>query len=187
MNDELGAHMLQDALRSLQQLKSLADRAVAQIEESQRTAQLDSGSNSVTMLMKHLGGNMRSRWTDFLTADGEKPDRRRDSEFEHAPGSSDAQVLAMWEEGWQCAFAGVAALRPEDLLRQVRIRGEVHTVVQALHRQLTHTAYHVGQMVMLAKHLGSDRWRTLSIPRGQSEAFNDITRQRAKGSGDRSD
>lgn len=186
MNEELGTHMLQEALRNFQQLKSLADRAIAQIDEAQRTTKLDDESNSIAILMKHLGGNMRSRWTDFLTADGEKPDRHRDAEFEHAPGSSDAPALAIWEEGWRCAFTGVTALQAGDLMREVRIRGEAHTVVQALHRQLTHTAYHVGQIVMLAKHLGWDRWRTLSIPRGQSDAFNDTMRQRTTGARDRS-
>lgn len=187
MNEDLGAHILQDTLRNLQQLKSLADRAIAQIDEGQRTTKLDAESNSIAILMKHLGGNMRSRWTDFLTTDGEKPDRHRDAEFEHAPGSSDAQALAIWEEGWRCAFDGVTALQAEDLLRQVRIRGEAHTVVQAIHRQMTHTAYHVGQIVMLAKHVGSDRWRTLSIPRGQSDAFNDTMRQQTTGGRDRSE
>ena len=182
MNDDLGVHVLQDVLRSLEQLKSLAERAVAQVDERRLADTLDAESNSIAVLMKHLGGNMRSRWTDFLTSDGEKPDRRRDTEFEQGPETTKASVTAIWEDGWRAAFDGVAALQPGDLQRRVRIRGEIHTVVQALHRQMTHTAYHVGQIVLLAKHLRSDEWRTLSIPRGQSEEFNEaMQRQAARG------
>jgi hypothetical protein len=121
--------------------------------------------------MKHMAGNMRSRWTDFLTSDGEKPDRRRDSEF-LLEGEDRRAVEESWEEGWRRVFAAVEPLGAEDLMRTVTIRGEPHTVVMAINRQLSHYAQHTGQIVFLAKHLKSSAWETLSIPRGQSESFN---------------
>lgn len=187
MNEDLGVQVLQDVLRSFRQVKSLAERAIEQVAERQLVATLDAESNSMAVLMKHLGGNMRSRWSDFLTSDGEKPDRRRDTEFEQGPETTKASVTAIWEDGWRSAFDGIAALHPDDLQRRVRIRGEIHTVVQALHRQLTHTAYHVGQIVLLAKHLRSDEWRSLTIPRGKSQEFNDAMQRNAAAHGERPD
>lgn len=179
MDNDLGSQLLQDAEHNFRQLKKLADGAIAQIDDDQFLARIDPESNSIALLMKHLGGNMRSRWTDFLTSDGEKPDRHRDAEFEQGPDATLALVTSLWEEGWMCAFTAMAALVPADLLQRVRIRGESHTVVQALNRQLTHTAYHVGQIVLLAKHLRSADWRSLSIPRGQSQEFNEAMRRKA--------
>ena len=122
--------------------------------------------------MKHMAGNMRSRWTDFLTTDGEKPDRNRDSEFETEDSDTAASIRDRWEDGWSRVFAAIESLQPEDLLRTVTVRGEKHTVLQAITRQLTHYASHVGQIVFLAKHLTGDRWQTLSIPRGKSREFD---------------
>ena len=159
---------LQDALRQLQKLKSQADKALAQIQDEHLFAVLDPDANSIAVIMKHMAGNMRSRWTDFLTSDGEKPDRDRDREFELAAGETRAGVVSLWEEGWRRVFDAVSALSAEDLQRTVRVRGEAHSVVEAINRQMTHYAAHVGQIVLLAKHYAGPRWQSLSIPRGQS-------------------
>jgi hypothetical protein len=128
-------------------------------------------SNSVAVIFKHVAGNLRSRWTDFLTTDGEKPDREREREFD-ASGEDRAAVLARWEQGWSVLFETLDGLEPADLLRTVTIRREPHTVIEAVSRQLSHYAYHAGQVVFLAKHLKSEGWRYLSIPPGESERFN---------------
>ncbi|HSF03056.1 MAG TPA: DUF1572 family protein, partial [Solirubrobacterales bacterium] len=129
-------------------------------------------ANSIAVIMKHVGGNLRSRWTDFLTTDGEKPDRDRDSEFETGAADTRASISARWEEGWRLQFSAIQGLSPADLSRTVAIRGEPHTVLQAIQRQLTHYAYHVGQIVFLARHFAGPRWRSLSIPRGRSKDFD---------------
>lgn len=160
-----------DALAVLRQYKGMAEKAIAQLDDAQLTAALDPEMNSVALIVKHMAGNMRSRWTDFLTTDGEKPDRRRDGEFE-APPATRAEVLAMWEEGWRICFGALEPLTDADMAREVYIRGERHSVMQAIHRQVAHYACHVGQIVFLAKHLKSEAWETLSIPRGRSEEYN---------------
>ncbi len=165
--DDTATAWLADALRELRKYRTMAERAVAQIPEERWFARLDPDSNSLATLMKHMAGNMRSRWTDFLTTDGEKPDRRRDAEFEDEDDTP-ATIRARWEDGWSRAFAAIEPLRSADLLRTVTIRGEPHTVQQAIQRQLTHYAYHVGQLVLLAKHLAGPSFRSLSIPRGKS-------------------
>jgi hypothetical protein len=165
-------HYLDDALRQLRKLKIQAERAIAQIDDEQFTAALDPEANSIAVIMKHMAGNMRSRWTDFLTSDGEKPDRERDREFELAGGDTRAGVLSAWEDGWARLFGAIGSLSPEDLGKTVRIRGEAHSVVEAINRQTMHYAGHVGQIVLLAKHYAGPRWRTLSIPRGKSKAFD---------------
>ena len=180
MHSNLAAHYLADVAETLRKHKALSDRAVAELSDGDLFATIDEESNSVAVLMKHMGGNLRSRWTDFLTTDGEKPDRHRDAEFLIEPGTTKETVLAWWEEGWQTLFASLEALTPADLDRRVTIRGEPHTVVQAVDRGLAHCAYHVGQIVFLAKHLRSTRWQSLSIPRGKSEEFN-ATMKRYKG------
>ncbi len=172
MHEDLGQHFIADALKVFRNYKGLGERAMAQLADEQLFIAPDAESNSVAVVVKHLGGNMRSRWTDFLTTDGEKPDRDRDSEFVVDDGTTRAEVMRWWEEGWRVVFEAVEPLRPEDLLRRVTIRGEPHTVVEAINRQLTHYAYHVGQIVFLAKHLRSSEWETLSIARGASEKFN---------------
>jgi len=159
---------LEDSLELLRYYKKLAERAMDQVTDEQLYLTLDEEANSIGIVVKHIVGNMRSRWTDFLTTDGEKPDRDRDAEFVVAPGTTREALLARWEEGWRCALAALAALTPEDLAKTVYVRGEPHSVPRAIHRQLTHHAYHVGQIVMLAKHLAGPRWRTLSVPRATS-------------------
>ncbi|HEY9285622.1 MAG TPA: DUF1572 family protein [Pyrinomonadaceae bacterium] len=180
MEEDLGRHYLADALKIFRSNKQLAERAMEQLSDDELFAAPDAESNSVAVIVKHLAGNMRSRWTDFLTTDGEKPDRDRDSEFVLDGRTSRADVLRWWEEGWRVVFAAVEGLRPEDLLRRVPIRGEPHTVVEAINRQLSHYAQHVGQIIFLAKHLRSSDWQTLSIARGQSGKFNESMRGRGE-------
>jgi len=172
MNEILAAHFLEDALAVLRQYKQLGESAMAQMSDAELLATIDAEANSVAVIVKHLAGNMRSRWTNFLTTDGEKPDRQRDAEFIVSADETRAEVMRWWEAGWRCVFAAIESLRPEDLERIVMIRGEPHTVLKAINRQLTHYAYHTGQIVLLAKHFKSADWKSLSIPRGQSEAFN---------------
>ena len=161
-------HYLDDTLLQLRKLKTQADRAIAQIDDEHLTAMLDPDANSIAIIMRHMAGNMRSRWTDFLTSDGEKPDRNRDDEFVVAEGATRAHILAWWEEGWKRVLDAISSLRPDDLARTVTIRGEPHTVIEAINRQVSHYAAHVGQIVLLAKHYAGPRWQTLSIPRGKS-------------------
>ena len=171
MTDSLAEHYLENAVAEFRGLKRLADRAVAQVNDEEFFRAIDPESNSVALIMKHLAGNMRSRWTDFLTTDGEKPDRRRDSEF-LIEGEDRRVITDKWEAGWRTLFDALAPLKAEDTMRKVLIRREPHTVVEAVNRQLTHYGEHTGQIIFLAKHLKSSEWKTLSIPRGQSEAFN---------------
>jgi hypothetical protein len=158
-------------IQEFQYHKSLAERAVAQISDEQLHATLDANTNSVLLIMKHLAGNMLSRWTDFLTTDGEKPNRDRDCEFV-APAATRAALLADWEAGWACVFQALEPLTDADLSRTVTIRGEAHSVMQAIHRQIAHYAHHVGQIVLLAKHFAHDHWQSLSVPRNRSAEFN---------------
>jgi uncharacterized damage-inducible protein DinB len=166
---DIAAHFLQDALRQLRKYRELARRALAQLPDEHFFAAPDAETNSVALILKHMGGNMRSRWTDFLSSDGEKPDRQRDREFVREESDSRASVLRSWEEGWEAALAALEALRPDDLARTVTIRGEPHSVLEAINRQLTHYAYHVGQVVLLVRTHVGEEWRSLSIPRGASE------------------
>jgi uncharacterized protein DUF1572 len=169
---DLARDWLTDARREFEKYRRMAERATAQVPESRWFERIDAEANSVALVMKHLAGNLRSRWTDFLTSDGEKPDRDRDSEFEDAPGDDAAAIRARWDAGWACLFAALDSLSPADLVRTVTIRGEPHTVAQAIQRQLTHYAYHVGQIVLLAKHEAGPGWKTLSIARGRSREFD---------------
>ncbi len=156
---------LHDCVFQLRRLKADADKAMAQIDDAHFFALLDAGANSVALIVKHVAGNMRSRFTDFLTTDGEKPDRHRDGEFERDASDTREAILARWEAGWNLVFTTLQSLQPSDLARTVTIRGEPHTVVQALNRQMSHYSAHVGQIVLLAKHFAGPRWQTLSIPR----------------------
>ncbi len=168
---DIGALYLDETFRSLRGHKRLADGAIAQLSDEQFFATPDAESNSIAIIVKHMAGNMRSRFTDFLNADGEKPDRNRDQEFLDA-GTSRAELLRVWEQHWQLVFETLNSLSPEDLSRTVTVRGEPHSVLQAINRQVAHYAYHVGQIVYLAKHWKGADWRTLSVPKGKSEQFN---------------
>jgi hypothetical protein len=163
--------ILSVAIDELQKIKKLADKSIEQLSDAQLHATLDPEANSVAVLMRHMAGNMRSRWTNFLTSDGEKPDRMRDREFED-PGQTRTELLAEWEHGWQCVFSALSPLTDADLPRTVMIRSEPHTVYKAISRQVAHYAGHAYQILLLAKHLQGANWKTLSIPRGQSEEFN---------------
>jgi Protein of unknown function (DUF1572) len=172
---DLAAIYLEDIAAQFRLLKQLADRALAQVSDEHLAATLDPESNSIAVLLQHMAGNLRSRWTDFLTTDGEKPDRDRDREFEAGqpePGRARAELLARWEDGWGRLFATLGGLTAGDLLRTVHLRGEPQSVPQAIHRQLTHQAQHVGQLVLLAKHFAGAGWQNLSVPRGKSRERN---------------
>jgi hypothetical protein len=162
---------LKDVVDQFRKLKGLGDKALAQVRDEDLFVALDPESNSLAILIQHMAGNLLSRWTDFLSSDGEKPNRDRDAEFVLV-STTRAELLDRWEEGWRCLFQAVAALSEEDLAMTVLIRAEPHSVIKAINRQLTHYAYHVGQMVFLAKHFASEHWQTLSVPRGGSAAFN---------------
>jgi hypothetical protein len=172
MNASLATHYLEDSIASLRAYKKLADKALDQLNEDEFFITLDEEGNSIAIIMKHMAGNMFSRWTDFLTTDGEKPDRNRDMEFVIEPKTSRDDVLAYWEKGWQRVFEALEPLSAEDLGKKVLIRSEEHTVIQAINRQLMHYANHIGQIVFLAKHFRSAEWKSLSIPRNRSAEFN---------------
>jgi len=179
--EHLAEHYLDEVHRQFRGHKRMGEGAMAQLRDEDFFTTLDPESNSVAILVKHLAGNMRSRFTDFLTTDGEKPDRFRDREFEVTPATTRADVMKWWEEGWRCVFTAIKALRPEDVMRTVTIRGEPHTVLQAVNRQIAHYAQHIGQIVFLAKHLRSSDWKMLSIPRGKSEEYKKAPPKSDKG------
>lgn len=181
----LGGHLLKEARDRLTGLRRLAEDAMAQVDDEAFFAVLDGESNSIAIVVKHIAGNLRSRWRDFLTTDGEKPDRNRDQEFEIGPLDTPKQrsdertaLVAAWREGWEILEGALAPLGPDDLLRTVTIRGEPHTVVQAILRQISHYGQHVGQIVLLAKHARGAEWKTLSVPKGGSRAFEQKVRER---------
>ena len=163
--------VLAAALDEFQKIKKLADKAIEQLSDEQLRVKIDPEANSVAVIMQHMAGNMRSRWVDFLESDGEKPTRLRDQEFEDA-AQTRAELTAEWEHGWECLFGALTPLTDDDLQRTVIIRGEPHSVYKAMSRQVAHYAGHAYQILFLAKHLLGPAWRTLSIPRGQSEEFN---------------
>lgn len=168
----LGQHYLDDALKTFHDYKTTAERAFGQTSDEDFFRAIDDESNSIAIIVKHMAGNMISRWTDFLTTDGEKPDRNRDMEFVMLPETTKDDMLAFWEKGWAGVFAAIEPLTPEDLMRIVQIRGQDHTVMQAINRQLSHYANHVGQIVYLAKHFKAGDWQSLSVPRNRSAEFN---------------
>ncbi|HKU24719.1 MAG TPA: DUF1572 family protein [Candidatus Sulfotelmatobacter sp.] len=168
---DIGAEFLTDALRNFRSYKKLAEDALAQVNDDEIFRLLDPEANSIAIIIKHMAGNMRSRWTDFLTTDGEKPNRHRDQEFEIAQGTTRTQVMQWWEDGWECVFRAINPLKPDDLTRKVLIAGREHSVLQAISRQLLHYAGHVNQIVLLAKHFRGASWKSLSIPKGKSETF----------------
>ena len=174
MPTDIATHYLDEAHRQMRGHKRLAEGAMAQLKDHELFLALGPESNSIAVIVKHMAGNMRSRFTDFLTSDGEKPDRNRDQEFELSSTTTRADLTKWWEQGWERVFTAIEALKPEDALKKVTIRGEPHTVLQAINRQIAHYAYHTGQIVFVAKHLRSSKWKTLSIPRGKSEEFKTV-------------
>ena len=179
MNDSLVQHYLADALANFREYKKLAEKAFEQTSDEEFFLSLDAEANSIAVIIKHIAGNMLSRWTDFLTTDGEKPDRNRDMEFVMTPETSRDDLLKHWERGWACLFAALEPLTPEDFSRKVLIRGEEHSVIEAITRQLTHYSYHIGQIVFLSKHFRSQEWKSLSIPRNRSTEFNSYLTEKA--------
>ena len=164
---------VKDSIDLFRYYKKLGERAMAQCSDESLFAVIDAESNSIAIIVKHMAGNMRSRWTDFLTSDGEKLDRNRDSEFADAPKTR-AALLELWERGWKYLFDALEPLTDGDLTRTVTIRTEPHSVMQAINRQMAHYASHLGQIVFLAKHLtakATGKWDSLSVPRGKSKAF----------------
>jgi len=178
----LETQYLADVRARFESIRGQAERAAEQVDDAAFFAPLGADENSIALIMKHMSGNLRSRFTDFLTSDGEKPDRNRDGEFEQGSGDSRKAILARWDEGWQILFDTLDALGPADLGKTVTIRGEPHTVVQALSRQLVHQSQHAGQIVLLAKHAAGAQWKTLSIPRGRSGSYMPETSGRKHGS-----
>ena len=168
---EFTTSYLTDSIALFRQYKKLAERAIEQVTDEQLLIVLDPEMNSIAQTVKHMTGNLRSRWTDFLNSDGEKPDRNRDSEFVDPPATRES-LLALWEEGWRLVFQALDPLTDADLDRKVFIRGEAHSVMQAINRQIAHYAYHCGQIVLLAKHFRSQEWKSLTIPRNKSGEFN---------------
>ncbi len=162
---------VEDAEAIFHQYKRLAEGAMAQVSDEQLCATLDSEMNSIAVIVKHMAGNMRSRWTDFLTTDGEKPSRNRDGEFEDPPATR-TELMALWDDGWRCLFTALEGLTDADLVRTITIRSEAHSVMQAINRQVAHYPYHCGQIIFLAKHLQASNWKSLSVPRKQSAEFN---------------
>jgi hypothetical protein len=181
MTSEISSHYLEEARRQLRGYKRLGEGALTQLKDKELFVSLDLESNSVALIVKHLAGNMRSRFTDFLTTDGEKPNRNRDQEFEMNSDTTQADVMRWWEEGWEIVFAALDNLKPEDVMRTVSIRGEPHTVLQAVNRQIAHYAHHLGQIVFLAKHFRASEWKTLSIPRGKSQDHTALAEKYERG------
>ncbi|MBK7392515.1 MAG: DUF1572 family protein [Chloracidobacterium sp.] len=170
-----------DAIQSFRNYKKMAERAIEQVSDEEFFALIDAESNSIATIVKHIAGNLNSRWRDFLTSDGEKDDRHRDTEFELIDDTRES-LMQFWQRGWQTLFDAIERLTPEDFLRTVPIRGEPHTIVEAINRQLTHYSYHVGQIVLLAKHYKSADWKTLSVPKNRSAEFNQfLTDKQATG------
>jgi len=169
-----GTAYLDEARRSFRGYKRMAEGAMSQLTDDEFFRLIDPDANSVAIVVKHLAGNMRSRFTDFLTADGEKPNRHRDTEFQMNSGTKRAEVMSWWDAGWQIVFAAIDPLTAADVGRVVTIRNEPHTVLQAIHRQSLHYGYHIGQIVFLAKHLKGPTWKSLSIPKGKSDEFNKV-------------
>jgi hypothetical protein len=170
--DSLGTTMIEDTLLTFRRQKELAERALSQVDDQDFFRTIDAESNSIAIIVKHVGGNLKSRWTDFLTTDGEKPERDRDGEFLVADETNRRAIMGIWDAGWAALFNSFSLLRPADLLATVHVRGESLTAVEAMHRSVAHIAQHVGQIVLLAKHYRANNWKTLSIPRGQSQTWH---------------
>jgi hypothetical protein len=175
-----------DSIQSFRSYKRMAERAIEQVSDEQFFALIDAEANSIAVIVKHIAGNAYSRWRDFLISDGEKADRHRDTEFELTEDTRES-LMQFWEQGWQTLFDNVEPLTEEDFGKTITIRGEPHTVVEAINRQLTHYAYHVGQVVLLAKHFKSADWKTLSVPKNRSREFNQFLADKQAGGEAKSD
>ncbi|MBW4891934.1 DUF1572 domain-containing protein [Mucilaginibacter sp. HMF5004] len=171
--DDAGSNYLENVKKLFRYYKTLGDAALERTAEEGLHWQFDAGSNSIATIVKHISGNSLSRWTDFLTSDGEKDWRDRDDEFEDTIASKE-ELTALWNKGWQCLFNAVDPLTDADLLRTVYIRGQAHTVIEAINRQLAHIPYHIGQMVTLAKMMAGEGWKSLTIPKGESKNFRQV-------------
>lgn len=171
---------LKDSITQFGKLKILVEKSLNQVSDPDFFKELGPESNSIAIIVKHMAGNMRSRWRDFLTSDGEKPDRYRDTEFELTPDDTREAIMDRWERGWQILFEAVEPLKSEDLEKKITIRGEPHSVLEAINRQLTHYSYHLGQIAYLARHFAGEKWVTLSIPKGKSDEFHRDTREKFK-------
>jgi hypothetical protein len=169
--DDLGSTFVSSAVTVFSNNKDWGDKAIAQVSDDNLHVALDPNTNSIAVILKHVAGNLISRWTDFLTTDGEKPWRNRDDEFVDSFKNRD-EALAYWQQGWDCLFDALRRLEPEDLSKTVTIRGQPHSVPLAIHRSLAHCGYHVGQIIMIARILAGDAWETITIPRGESANFN---------------
>jgi hypothetical protein len=178
--DALGNSFLTDTRQRFASMKTSVERAAAQVSDTQFFKPLEEDGNSIALLMKHMSGNLESRFTDFLTSDGEKPTRDRDAEFVHEAGDTREVILAKWERGWNALWGALDSVSTGDLLQTVRIRGEPHTVVQALLRQVAHQSMHAGQVIILARHWAGPEWKTLSIPRGKSKEFEARMREKQR-------
>jgi hypothetical protein len=172
LDASVGALYLKDVIRQYRMYKGYVDKALPKVPDASLHTELDANSNSIAIVMKHVAGNLRSRFRDFLTADGEKPDRQRDTEFEMPDRASRGEILKWWEDAWAILFGSIEALTPDDLGRHITIRGEQYLVIEALNRSIAHTASHVGQIVYLARHFAGDSWTSLTIPKGQSAQFS---------------
>lgn len=171
MAHKFSTSYIEDSISLFHYYKKLGEGAIEQVTDEQLFATLDPEMNSIAIIVKHIAGNMRSRWTDFLTSDGEKPDRHRDTEFEQPPATR-TELMRLWNDGWGRVFEALEPLSDSDLARSVSIRGEPHSVMQAINRQIAHYSYHIGQIVFLAKHLNASGWKSLSVPRNKSAEFN---------------
>lgn len=183
MDNSLAQQYLNEAQKNFHSYKKMAEKALAQVDDDEFFATLDKEGNRIAVIIKHISGNMLSRWTDFLTTDGEKPNRNRDMEFVITEETTTEDLMARWEQGWQCLFDAIEPLTPEDFTRKIYIRGEEHSIIEAINRQLTHYACHIGQIIFLAKHFRSTEWKTLSIPRNRSAEFNIYLTEKAQQSG----
>jgi uncharacterized damage-inducible protein DinB len=171
MAHEFTTSYIKDSAGLFRHYKRLAENAMAQCPDDKLCAEIDPQSNSIAIIVKHMAGNMRSRWTDFLSTDGEKPDRQRDAEFE-APPKSRPEIMAMWEAGWKLLFDALAPLTDADLEKTVTIRTEPHSVTQAINRQIAHYSYHIGQIIYVARHFAGSQWKAVTIPKKKSREFD---------------
>lgn len=181
MFEQIAENYLKENIEAFESYKKLAEKSFAQVSDEEFFKAIDAEANNIAAVAKHIGGNLRSRWSRFLTTDGEKRDRNRDSEFA-AENDTRESVMRNWETGWQTLFDTLRSLAPEDLSKTVTIRSEVYTVTRAVTRSLAHTASHIGQIILLAKHFRSGGWQTLSVPKNQSAEFNNwLSEKKDKG------